>query len=94
VTVALHRAGVLEAFARDSIKCVLHTVPSGDGKNLVFSAVLRRDWRQCPVRLRSRREFLSWNGGRPPGKQKAQSNSTEKLTAPIHVRFLLSLINS
>jgi hypothetical protein len=30
----------------------------------------------------------------PPGKQEAQSNSTEKLTAPIHVRFLLGLINS
>jgi len=46
------------------------------------------------VWLRSRREFLSWNGGRAPGKQEAQSNSTEKLTPPIHVRFLLSLIDS
>jgi len=46
------------------------------------------------VWLRSRREFLSWNGGRAPGKQEAQSKNTEKLTTPIHVRFLLSLINS
>jgi hypothetical protein len=81
----------LEALARDSVECVLHAVSRGDGENLVFRAVLRREWRQCPVRLRSGRESLAWSGGRSSGKQKAQSNSTKKLTSPVHVRFPLSL---
>src|SRR5215470_6931529 len=76
VAVALGRAGVLEAFARDSVEYVPDAVAGWHAENLVVRALLGR------ARLDSGQRLCRCSGDR---QQRAQSNSAEKLATSSHI---------